>query len=511
MTTPLLVLTSDLPFGELLRQSLEETGRFNVRVTAEIDTAIGFVSESACPLAFIDLGPDESQAVQAGLALRRANSRIRIVLLSEKGQQPVSEELRPDEQLSKPFYLPDLLDMMDKFFRPNKQVETPPEAVEAAPPWLSDVTRAAQHLTSLTLGSSAQAALITQEGRLWAYAGQFPQSSAKELADTVVRYWDQNEQNDVIRFIRLSSTKAEHMLYATRLVDGMVLALTFDAETPFSTIRSQASQLVHSLCKSPYMESPGDELEGGISPDMTPLGDILSNVPPPNPLAGNEIRNMPAFRLSATERPDLETYSDPAGDPQPQIDPTRFETNIPAGSLDQTVESLTVTRKSKSRRPEVDPLDETRPRPIVEFARKMVLEPTAAGLYNLDYACLLIPRFNHHHLTGDLSDRISEYVPQICIAFAWRLEYISVRPEYLQWIANVPPATSPAYLMRILRQHTSDKIFAEFPQYKKDNPSGDFWAPGYLIMGGSQPPPAQLIKDYINQTRVRQGIYQPTK
>jgi hypothetical protein len=65
--------------------------------------------------------------------------------------------------------------------------------------------------------------------------------------------------------------------------------------------------------------------------------------------------------------------------------------------------------------------------------------------------------------------------------------------------------------MRILRQHTSDNIFAEFPQYKKDNPSGDFWAPGYLIMGGSQPPPAQLIKDYINQTRVRQGIYQPTK
>jgi hypothetical protein len=60
--------------------------------------------------------------------------------------------------------------------------------------------------------------------------------------------------------------------------------------------------------------------------------------------------------------------------------------------------------------------------------------------------------------------------------------------------------------MRILRQHTSDKIFASFPRYKKENPSGDFWAPGYLIMGGSQPPPAQLIKDFINETRQRQGI-----
>jgi len=85
------------------------------------------------------------------------------------------------------------------------------------------------------------------------------------------------------------------------------------------------------------------------------------------------------------------------------------------------------------------------------------------------------------------------------------LEYLSIRPEYIQWIANVPPATSPAYFMRILRQLTSEKIFLEFPRYKRENPSGDFWAPGYLIMGGSQPPPSQLIKDYIAQTRQRQG------
>jgi hypothetical protein len=43
---------------------------------------------------------------------------------------------------------------------------------------------------------------------------------------------------------------------------------------------------------------------------------------------------------------------------------------------------------------------------------------------------------------------------------------------------------------------------------KRDNPSGDFWAPGYLIMGGLQPHPPQLVKDYIKQTRQRQGISQ---
>ena len=142
------------------------------------------------------------------------------------------------------------------------------------------------------------------------------------------------------------------------------------------------------------------------------------------------------------------------------------------------------------------------------MARKIVLEPVSPAVYNLDYACLLVPRFPQHHMTGDFLDRLGEWVPHICIAYGWRLEYISVRPEYLQWIVNVPPATSPGNVMRILRQQTSERIFVEFPRFKKENPSGDFWAPGYLIMGGSQPPPAQLIKDYVSQTRQRQGIIQ---
>jgi len=114
-------------------------------------------------------------------------------------------------------------------------------------------------------------------------------------------------------------------------------------------------------------------------------------------------------------------------------------------------------------------------------------------------------------LTGDIADRLSEWLPNICVAFGWRLEYVAVRPEYLQWVVNVPPATSPGYLMRIMRQQTSEKVFAEFTRLKKENPSGDFWAPGYLIMGGTKPHPPQLVKDYIIQIRQRQGFEKPRK
>jgi REP element-mobilizing transposase RayT len=141
----------------------------------------------------------------------------------------------------------------------------------------------------------------------------------------------------------------------------------------------------------------------------------------------------------------------------------------------------------------------------------IVLEPVSAGLYHLTYACLLVPRFGAHFLTGDVADKLSEWMPIICVAFGWRLEYLAVRPEYLQWVVNVPPATSPGYVMRVMRQQISDKIFTAFPRLKRDNPSGDFWAPGYLIMGGTQPHPSQLVKDYIRQVRQRQGIDKPTK
>jgi REP element-mobilizing transposase RayT len=512
----LLVVTSDLPFGDLIRQNLEETGRFSVRVAGEKASAVSFVNEVVCPLVFLDTCLPEKDLRQIGAQVRYLNSEVRFVVISEAGWHSALEELSPDDYLTKPYQLPDLLGMVNGFFPPAPAPAVSPVSGEtpADPPWLSDVTRAAQHLTRLTLGSSAQAALITRNDQLWAYAGQLPQSATRELTETVSRYWDRQEENDLVRFVRLASTNAEHMLYATRLTRDMVLAMIFDAETPFSTIRIQAGQLVQSLSTSPSEKQNSiDENDDDEAPSVA-ISDILSDIPSPNPKVDFRAAEMksrnesnPAISLSSSIPLRFSREVSPSV-PVNQLD--SIEQVDSALDLEKTLESPAVTRKSKVRKsePSLDNLGETRPSPANEPARRIVLEPVSPSVYNLDYACLLVPRFTHHHLVGDLSVSLSEWVQEICIAFGWRLEYISVRPEHLLWIVNVPPATSPGYLMRILRQHTSEKIFTEFPRFKKENPSGDFWAPGYLIMGGSQPPPAQLIKDFIAQTRQRQGISQ---
>lgn len=393
--------------------------------------------------------------------------------------------------------------------------------------WLSDANKAAQHLTRLTLESSAQAALITRRNNLWAYAGQLSQEAAKELATTVTRHWDGQRGSDLLRFVRLEATKAEHMLYATRLADDVVLALVFDAETPFSTIRVQAGQLVTRL-STPGLtealepverqdqppashEAPTEFIEEEEETEFPNIASILDDVPPSSPSV-----KRPKTPLEQTgTRPSQSRPRHYSRESSPVV---RTNDLLISNQNDQTVEhvveNLDATMPSKSRRrpetpirrPTAGELDETRPHSITEVAGRVMLEPITPGLYNLPYACLLIPRFTSHYLTGDVADRLSEWLPQICVAFGWRLEYLAVRPEYVQWVVNVPPAASPGYLMRIMRQQTSEKIFAEFPRMKKENPSGDFWAPGYLIMGGTQPHPPQLVKDYIKQTRTRQGI-----
>ena len=553
MSNNLLLVTADGLFGKKLSSSLEQEG-YRVNTAKGKGEAVVRADEQNCSTAFLDLELGEKFVLELGRALRTLNPTIRLILLSDEDTPPALDDIRPWTSARKLFRTPELLAMLrdtpTPLPKPTRATDPSPaihldqrqvdqqQANQEQLLWLHDVTKAAQHLTRLTLESSAQAALITRKENLWAYAGQLSQSAAKELAVTVTRHWDGQKGSDLLRFVRLEATKAEHMLYATRLAEDVVLALVFDAETPFSTIRMQAGQLVNRLSTESTAEvaekpaaSPNpapaaedaptqyaEEEEGDPNLEFPNITDILNDVPPPIPsetmipLANDE--DWGTRRSPSQPRGDYSRESSPA---------VRVNDLLIANQNDQTVEHVVqdfdATMPSQSRprpmtpirRPQTGELDPTRPHSITEVAGRVMMEPISPGLYNLTYACLLVPRFTAHYLTGDISDRLSEWLPNICIARGWRLEYLAVRPEYMQWVSNVPPSDSPGFLMRIVRTQTSEKIFEEFPRLKKENPSGDFWAPGYLIMGGTQPHPPQLVKDYIKQTRERQGYSQPRK
>lgn len=448
MAKKALILTPSLGFGGLIRQVLEDTGDFDVNVAARQHAPEGLT------LAVLDADLAETGLAEFVAELRSHSPGIHLIVIPAESRpdDPQLDLLGADAILPSPFYLPDLVKAIENLYGPliakaesrrasygtPTNVNIPEHEVAQAPEWLQDVSQAARYLTSLSLESASQAALITRGKEVWAYAGELPKRAAEELADAVAEHLAAGNEADLARFIRLDATRGDHMLYATSLGGEFGLALVFDAQVPFSQMRTQVNQIAAALATAPEQA----------------------------------IAENGQMHIAATKN----------GEPQSQPEHRVAEQALP--SLPRSPQPPTINRV------------------VTPTGR---LEPLSAGGYDLHYAYVLIPRLPAHRLEGDLAEKIALWLPQLCLAFGWRLENISVQPEFVQWMVSMSPETSPEYVAQTLDKHLSERIFEEFPRLGKENPSSQFWAPGFLIVSGALPN-ATLVNEYIQQTRARQGV-----
>jgi REP element-mobilizing transposase RayT len=435
---------------------------------------------------------------------------------------------------------------------------TPAIDVQVSPqPWIDDVNKAAQHLARLSLSSASQAALILRDKQLWAYAGQLPQEALEELAGVVLHYWERDNGvsledpdhsvSDLARFVRLKQTGLEYMLYATSLGMGMVLSLVYDSETPFHKIRTQANQLARALTSGSEIELNNrvyDDISGSspekestviagevavrsqISIDQPDEQESLfrfNDIPPPTPsgytgpvpVAGEmqwvwEVEpQMDENSLDDYDLPkqaggasDGTVFQDMAPDAPGNMRIPDLATGHDRSEAGPSYPHKWLPEKAEnhsSSHPTADDFN------ISNFGTKLFIDLDSAAWHRLSYACVLMPRLPSHLNTGDLSDQLEEWMRSISLAFGWRLEHLAIRPNYMHWIAGVTPRTSVSQLVRIVRQHTSQHIFDNFPRLARENPSGDYWAPGYLALTSMQPLPGKLVMDFIIKTRQQQG------
>jgi len=308
------------------------------------------------------------------------------------------------------------------------------------------------------------------------------------------------------------------MLYATHLGNRMVLGLAFDVETPFGKIRTQAIGLAKALSKPPEIALPT------LEPVM-----ISEEIQPSKP-------ELPTQELPRQELPE-QTLPKPPPKDEITASGAPLWDDVPPPLLKHNTEQDDMkTRKLQlisepesdqhlmvdSETPQSFSQDENKPStpPVVSDPLSSHHIPGMNTIWDLAYSCILVPRMPQHHLTGDLAIKLAEWLGQFCIAFGWRLGYLSILPEYLQFVVNVPPTASPSFVMRKLRQHTSQRIFSTFINLAEENPSGHFWTPGYLIMSvtvqdyncpeGIHYLPEKIIQDFIQQTRKNQGISGPS-
>jgi len=626
----ILVATPQSAFGELLRLSLEELGSYQVYQVQTGDLALANVNRMNFHLAILDAELSGQPLTSLVQALRYFHPDIRLIVIPPENNRdhPSLVELKADGYLSRPFYIPDMVEIVEKILAnvspqptgqlPRKQQaglpEKPLETSNAALPWLMDVDLATQRLTTLMQESPAHAALIARNGKIWAHVGQLDQAASQEIVTLLDRYWDESEKSDLARFVRLNSNKNEYLLYATVLVDDLVLVTVCDPYTPITRIRSQISLLARMLAAPTGSAAPNERAlppkpvipswqviheplpaaplpTSVIEPVIAPVQAIKPQVVIPEPSASVQPavlipENLPPVAakppvlppvaasapaqgpgsveilarpgaLPLAEAPEEEdnTPLDEASQisladllasmpsPGPEVNRRTIQSEwaaeaekpafnpapaaFAASNLAERVETRTEEKiKTAGKLPVfteppnhlarfegadlvqalADSLADTRPMLLGPVIQLSDLEPISAAYSRLLYTCMLVPRMPYHYLTGELANRLNQWLTHCCLTFGWRLEGLAIRPEYMQWIVQASPAVAPGNLVRIVRQSTSQYIFSHYPQINYENPSGDFWAPGYLILSGSQPPSSQMLREFIVQTRRHQGI-----
>jgi len=504
MVFPVLVATPSSGFGALIQQVLEEDGHYQVVLVNKGADAIRQALATPFRLGILDSDLLDIPLAELVPALRKYSPDIRLIIVPPDDIHTNRSvvEYTPDGYISKPFYPPDLINLLERIFpqelpedhisstveKPDQPEYTSESVLKAHSyipsqdlVWLQDVNRVAQYLTRLTLESSAQAALILCGAKLWAYAGGLSQAGVEELTAKAADYWEDDGSSDLARFIRLEATHREYLLYATPLADGVILVLAYDTEIPFNKIRTQAGRLARAL-SSP----PPEENEGGVTPLATsfeaPVSDDTSMALPP--ALQQESPQSPLFDDVPPPSP-TGWYPAPIFPDQEQPSET---------TLDREVE----VEASAG-------IDELYDTDLGE--RRRGFQPVRAVMCDLGYAFMLVPCLPKHHLVGKLVEALEGWIGNLCLAFGWRLEHISLQPDYLLLSVHADPDVAPAEIVQLIRQHSSRRIFSEFPHFAEDNPSGDFWAPSYLAMSGTQSPPVSVMREFIQQTRQRQGTF----
>lgn len=378
-------------------------------------------------------------------------------------------------------------------------------------------------LSDLSTESAAQATFILRRKQLIASTGSLPAPAVQEVAELVhnlTRISTQSQEDrsttstsitantDLVRFIQLESTGTRYFLYMVALTTGLYLAALYDTGTAFSTVRRETQSFRRKLLEagpvqwesqaSPTLASPQDHPDSTVAMKTAPLPQetLVSGLTS----AGTADEIHPVDIQPEISNQEPETAYEPGQTDEIPDDGEK----IPASSPD-SVESAGYHDIS-----EIDP-QQSIPQADASQSESHSGEQASVGLPinpYITYSCLLIPRMPEHLLNSNLSTYLFKWMGQLCIAYGWRLEHLSIHSGHIQWIAGAPLATSPAFLVRTLRQKTSQQIFTQFPPLTNENPSGDFWAPGFYISGGKQTFQPHQIDQFINEIREQQGVYQ---
>ncbi len=556
MVANVLVVEETEEFGSLIRNALEDTGRYQVSLAMNADEAIEIGDRENIHLLIIDFDLSEADAPACIQRIQSTNPDMAIIAIPPNNDphDPAFSSLSIRGVLTKPFYLPELNEIVSAAIDlPTQAVETdqiresipqePPfsEAAEPPTPWPNDVDQATQHLARVCGDTSAEALILLHHGQRWAQTGGITPDQAEGLAVKIAEIGvGAGARGAITTLTRLPGTKRDCILYANGLIPNWILALVYPSGTSFGIIRRQAG---HTADRLKYMDLDDHEEDlppiPTSAPDTAPISardeedtsfdEIFGVEPDAQEIPFFEDLDLPPKPIPAPDtapisaRDEEDTSFDEifGAEPDAQEIPFFEDLDLPPPEPDETPAKVDEDRIEEADTAAAIPgdwvPDKPKPESHLPFLEEgafpstdsasTALEPIPLpdAEYYLPVTAVLVPRFPEHRLTGPLVENLQEWVVRLCLAWDWRADEVSIEPDYLCLTMSISPETAPSNAVLRLRDDLSQRILSAFPEFVDDLPSRRFWARSYLLITGG-PPPAKRLQEFVETTRKSQGI-----
>lgn len=546
MTANILLVTPHFGFGQLLKKKLDGLGDYHTTLSSGMASALSLASRGIYNLAILDSACTDGSITLISTELRKLNPGIHQLGVLHKGQKatPGIGNIDIDEWLLLPFTINELLVVIKQVLAGTAQSEnnglssteqwTPKknnvdkaskdiqliENTDVPIRWRLTDTRVEALLEQQMIESGAQAALVIKDGKLWAYAGQFLQEAAVKLTDQVIGYLGDrrshdvvdSKSNDLIRYIQVESYPSESLLYATQLRTDIVIAIIFASDAQFFEIRSQVKNIVGVLMREnraqalQYGEPQTIASRRGAGNRVESM-DYMGKEPPAKQDIRGSNRETPWLWAYTNE----ETFSTVQDRERSKRDRSDDDLNRQE-AFAQTEGSTGEQDGVQAQYSESPPIEIQQA--VYDGARRgfhtslfeNFTQLSTMEWHIVNYACLLIPRMPRQKIIGSVRARLEHWIRDIAIASGWRLDYLTIRPEYFHWIASAPPNLAPLTILRQVESHTSKLIFQEFPHFALENPFQYFWAPGYVLASEFDPFTPAVIEGFTDHIRQAQGV-----
>ena len=88
-------------------------------------------------------------------------------------------------------------------------------------------------------------------------------------------------------------------------------------------------------------------------------------------------------------------------------------------------------------------------------------------VYQTAYHAVWCPKYRKSILVGSIATETKRLIETICQERQWPVLSLEVQPDHIHLFVSIPPATSVADAIKILKGSTARKLFVKFPELKK--------------------------------------------